>query len=99
MSSPISPISSGGFSPAIIQSLTGTSRPGALQSVLESAIGRVEEPRNTASRSVDRFLAGGNQELHGTVLATQGAELAFELLLEVRNKVVEAYQEVMRMQM
>ncbi|MGC9969629.1 MAG: flagellar hook-basal body complex protein FliE [Bryobacteraceae bacterium] len=99
MSSPISPISPGGLSPAIIQSPTGTSRAADFQSVLESAIGRVEELRNTASQSVERFLAGENAELHETVLATQRAELAFELFLEVRNKVVQAYQEVMRMQM
>lgn len=99
MSSPISPIYPGGLSQVLIQSPAGTSRPGAFQSVLENAIGRVEELRNTASQSVDRFLAGGNEELHGTVLTTQRAELAFELFLEVRNKVVQAYQEVMRMQM
>jgi flagellar hook-basal body complex protein FliE len=33
------------------------------------------------------------------VLATQRAELAFDLFLEMRNKVVQAYQEIMRMQM
>ena len=99
MSSPISPVSLGGFSPASIRSPAGTSQPGAFQSALESAIGRVEELRTTASQSVERFLTGENEELHGTVLATQRAELAFELFLQVRNKVVQAYQEVMRMQM
>jgi len=37
--------------------------------------------------------------LHDTVLATQQAELAFELFMQARNKVVSAYQEIMRMQM
>jgi flagellar hook-basal body complex protein FliE len=36
--------------------------------------------------------------LHTTVLATQRAELSFDLFLQVRNKVVAAYQEIMRMQ-
>lgn len=99
MSSAISPISAGGLSPAIVQSPIGAGRPGAFQNVLESAIGRVEELRTTAGQSVERFLAGENEELHGTVLATQRAELAFELFLQLRNKVVQAYQEVMRMQM
>jgi len=99
MSSAITPISPGGLSPAIVPSLAESSSPGAFQSVLESAIGRVEDLRSTASQSVQRFLAEENEELHGTVLATQRAELAFELFLQVRNKVVAAYQEVMRMQM
>ena len=49
--------------------------------------------------SVNRFLAGENEEIHNVVLNTQRAELAFEAFLQVRNKVVNAYQEIMRMQM
>jgi len=37
--------------------------------------------------------------LHTAVLATQRAELFFQLFLQARNKVVDAYQEIMRMQM
>jgi flagellar hook-basal body complex protein FliE len=48
---------------------------------------------------VQQFLTGENEELHTTILATQKAELAFELGLQVRNKVVDAYQEIMKMQM
>jgi flagellar hook-basal body complex protein FliE len=47
---------------------------------------------------VERFLSGEGEELHTTVLATQRAELAFEMFLQARNKVVNAYQEIMRMQ-
>ncbi|MCL4851471.1 MAG: flagellar hook-basal body complex protein FliE, partial [Bryobacteraceae bacterium] len=42
--------------------------------------------------------SGEAEEVHQAVLATQQAELAFEMFLQVRNKVVQAYQEVMRMQ-
>jgi flagellar hook-basal body complex protein FliE len=48
---------------------------------------------------VERFLSGEGEELHQTVMATQQAELSFELFLQARNKVVSAYQEIMRMQM
>jgi flagellar hook-basal body complex protein FliE len=37
-------------------------------------------------------------ELHSTVLAAQKAELSFEMFLQMRNKVVQAYQEIMRSQ-
>jgi flagellar hook-basal body complex protein FliE len=74
-------------------------QPGEFQNVLSSAINSIESLQNNASDSVQKFLTGENEELHTTILATQKAELAFELGLQVRNKVVEAYQEVMKMQM
>ena len=52
-----------------------------------------------ASASVERFLSGEGEELHTPILATQRAELAFDLFLQTRNKVVSAYQEIMRMQL
>jgi flagellar hook-basal body complex protein FliE len=65
--------------------------------LLKEAIERVEGLRRNADESVMKLLAGENEEVHQTVLAVQQAELAFELFLEVRNKVVQAYQEIMRM--
>ncbi len=99
MSSPISPISTGVISPTILPSPPSGGTPGAFQNILDGAIGRVEQMRTTANQSVERFLAGEDEELHNTVLATQRAELSFELFLQMRNKVVQAYQEIMRMQM
>src|ERR1700736_6661837 len=72
---------------------------GAFRDVLSSAIQTVEASGNNASASVERFLSGEGEELHTTVIATQKAELSFELFLQTRNKVVSAYQEIMRMQM
>jgi flagellar hook-basal body complex protein FliE len=72
---------------------------GAFQDVLSSAIRGVEASGANASASVERFLSGEGEELHTTILATQKAELSFELFLQMRNKVVNAYQEVMRMPM
>ena len=76
--------------------LAGT---GGFQNVLSSAIQQVEAIGQNASLSVERFLAGEGEELHTTMLATQQAELSFDLFLQARNKVVNAYQEIMRMQM
>ena len=70
----------------------------SFQQVLASAISRVGESSKTASSAVSNYLAGGTQELHSTILATQKASLDFELLLQVRNKVVSAYDEIMKMQ-
>jgi flagellar hook-basal body complex protein FliE len=66
--------------------------------VLNNAIQQVEGSRTEANQSVQRLLGGDSEELHTTVLATQKAELEFEMMVQVRNKVVSAYQEIMRMQ-
>ena len=67
-------------------------------SVLEGAIDQVEQSRKNAATSIQQFLSGEKDELHSTVIASQNAELQFEMFLQVRNKVVSAYQEVMKMQ-
>jgi flagellar hook-basal body complex protein FliE len=93
-----------------IQAITGIALPdpirpagqaggGGFQDVFASAIKQVEGVGQTANASVERFLSGEGEELHTTVLAAQRAELTFDLFLQARNKVVSAYQEIMRMQM
>lgn len=72
--------------------------PGGFGSVLESAIGQVEGSRSAAAESVQDLLTGRNEELHTTMLAVERAELSFDLMVQVRNKVVQAYQEVMHLQ-
>ncbi|MGP8243223.1 MAG: flagellar hook-basal body complex protein FliE [Bryobacteraceae bacterium] len=84
--------------PHAVASTAAAAQSGDFQNVLSSAIGSIESLQNSASDSVQKFLTGQNEELHTTVLATQKAELAFELGLQVRNKVVDAYQEIMKMQ-
>lgn len=64
---------------------------------LRESVARVEGMRAHAGDAIGRMLAGEG-ELHQVAVAAQQAELAFELFLQVRNKVVQAYQEIMRMQ-
>jgi flagellar hook-basal body complex protein FliE len=72
---------------------------GGFQDVFASAVKKVEGMGQEASASVERFLAGEGEELHTAVLATQRAQLGLEMFLQARNKIVSAYQEIMRMQM
>jgi flagellar hook-basal body complex protein FliE len=98
MAIPILPIS-GAALPQAIGTAGQTGTTGGFQEVLSSAIQKVEAIGQNASLSVERFLSGEGEELHTTILATQQAELSFDLFLQARNKVVSAYQEIMRMQM
>lgn len=72
---------------------------GGFEGILNDAIQKVDQFHRTAGQSVERFLSGESEDLHRTVMDTQRAELALELFSQVRNKVVQAYQEVMRMQL
>jgi len=68
------------------------------QAILSRNINEIESLNQDATAAVQKFLTGENEELHTVALATQKAELAFDLGLQVRNKVVDAYQEIMKMQ-
>jgi flagellar hook-basal body complex protein FliE len=91
---PIAPIET----PAVSDSSPSGSG-SSFSEILSSAIGQVEGSRASAKQSVDRFLSGEGDDLHSTILASQRAELEFQMFMQVRNKVVSAYQEIMKMQM
>jgi flagellar hook-basal body complex protein FliE len=78
---------------------TSTAAGGAdFGSMLKSAINEVEKSHTTADTSIRNFLSGESGEIHSTILATQKAELQFDLFMQARNKAVSAYQEIMKMQ-
>jgi flagellar hook-basal body complex protein FliE len=98
MPGPILPVSPASISGAI-QPAGAPGSPGAFQDVFASAVQQVESLGNAASASVERFLSGEGEELHTAIMATNRAGLAFDMFLQTRNKVVSAYQEVMKMQL
>jgi flagellar hook-basal body complex protein FliE len=71
----------------------------SFKDILSSAVGEVENAHSSASKSVEQFLSGDGGDLHSTILATQRADLEFQMFMQVRNKVVSAYQEIMKMPM
>jgi len=83
----------------VSQSSTQSSTGSAFKDVLSSAINEVEGARAGANQTIDKFLAGEGEDLHSTVLASQRADLEFQMFMQVRNKVVSAYQEIMKMPM
>jgi flagellar hook-basal body complex protein FliE len=65
--------------------------------VLENMVSGVEQRQADAGAITRSVLLGENPNLHQSVIAMQEASIAFSLMVEVRNKVVESYQELMRM--
>lgn len=70
----------------------------AFQNVFNSAIHDIKSSRGEADRMVASWMNGEQTDIHQVATSIQKAELTFELALEVRNKMMQAYQDVMRMQ-
>ena len=71
----------------------------SFQSVLKNSIEGVNATQQTAESMAQAFEAGDpNTDLAGVMVAMQKASLSFQAMVQVRNKLVSAYQEVMSMQ-
>jgi len=78
-----------------------TSSPGkqsGFASSLASAIEQVEQLHTDAQTNAAEMMQSGGQDLHNVMIAVEKADIAFQLMMQVRNKIVNAYQEVSRLQ-
>lgn len=66
-------------------------------SVLESIVGEANESLNVADAATTSFARGEQHDLHGTMLALSQANIRLQLVNETRNHLLDAYREVMRM--
>jgi flagellar hook-basal body complex protein FliE len=67
--------------------------------VLQGALGGVNEAQNRSEDLTMRYAAGEPVDVHQMMIATQEANVSLQLASEVRNKIVEAYQELARISM
>jgi len=65
--------------------------------VLKNAISTVNDSQIASDKMTDKLVNGDNVELHDVMITAQKANITLNTALQVRNKVVEAYQEIMRM--
>jgi flagellar hook-basal body complex protein FliE len=66
--------------------------------VLKDAISTVNEVQRQSDLEIQKLMTGESQDLHATLIAVQKADLSFQMMMQVRNKIIQAYQEIMRMQ-
>jgi len=66
--------------------------------VFKNALKEVSTAQNVSDKKTDQLLTGEVKDVHEVMIASQKASLSLQMTMQVRNKVVEAYQEVMRMQ-
>jgi flagellar hook-basal body complex protein FliE len=67
-------------------------------SVLGRMVGEVNARQGVAADALNALQSGQNVSLHQAVIAMEEASVSFQLMVEVRNKLLESYQELMRMQ-
>ena len=65
---------------------------------IKNAVSKVNEAQHTADTLATKLAAGDAVEVHQAMIAMQKASMALQFSIQVRNKVIEAYQEIMRMQ-
>ncbi|WP_373898315.1 flagellar hook-basal body complex protein FliE [Haloimpatiens sp. FM7315] len=58
----------------------------------------INDKQIRADETTDSFIKGNEKNIHNVMLATQEARMSLDMAIEVRNKMVEAYQEINRMQ-
>ncbi|MGA2350758.1 MAG: flagellar hook-basal body complex protein FliE [Terracidiphilus sp.] len=73
-------------------------QPTPFADLMTDAIGQVDQLEGQAHTAVAGLMSGSGVDVHQAMIATQKASMAFELALSVRNKAVQAYQQVIGMQ-
>ncbi|NJM53199.1 MAG: flagellar hook-basal body complex protein FliE [Blastocatellia bacterium] len=67
-------------------------------SLVKGAVESINDTQKSAEQEISKAVTGESQDLHKTIIALQTADLKFQLGIQVRNKLLGAYEEVMRMQ-
>jgi len=70
----------------------------SFEDTLKDFLGDVNSMQNEADASIEKFVAGEVKDVHQVMAAVSEARTSFNLMLEIRTKTLEAYQELMRMQ-
>ena len=74
------------------------SSPAGFHEALDSAIHDIDHLGGQAQDKISQVLSGNGADVHSALIAVEKADLSFQLMMQVRNKIVSAYQEISRMQ-
>jgi len=70
----------------------------SFSSLLGKMVSEVDAQQQVSNQSVNALQSGANVPLHQAVISMEEANVSFQLMVEVRNRLLESYQEIMRMQ-
>lgn len=86
-----------GLQPALKQQSVKEGEGPSFNEVLKKAIAEVNGLEKEADRQIVELAAGRANNVHEAMIALQKADVSFKMLMEIRDKLVQAYQEIMRM--
>ncbi len=75
-----------------------TAAESGFREVLHSAIDDIQQLESAAQSKVSGVIEGTGTDVHSAMIAVEKADLSFQLMMQVRNKIVSAYEEISRMQ-
>jgi flagellar hook-basal body complex protein FliE len=89
----------GGASPISTAGLTKAKEAGGLDfgKVLQNSISQIQEMNTNAEASLEKLVAGEVQDIHQVMIAVEKANITFQTMMQLRNKLLEAYKEIMNM--
>jgi flagellar hook-basal body complex protein FliE len=80
------------------QSATAAASGGSFQNLLGEFVGEVNAKQIAAGDAIAGLMSGKNVSLHQAMISMEEASVSFQMMVEVRNKLLDSYQELMRMQ-
>ncbi|MDH3360678.1 MAG: flagellar hook-basal body complex protein FliE [Desulfobulbaceae bacterium] len=92
-------LSNGGVTAGINKSSGGEAGSGGFSKVLKEAISSVNNSQNEADEMMTGLASGKHANIHETMIAMEKADISFRLATKVQGKVLEAYKEIMRIQL
>ena len=77
---------------------TAGARASGFMNSLQQAISKTNDLQLEASQATEALMTGQTQNIHQTMVALQEADVSFQLMMQIRNKLVTAYEEIQRIQ-
>ena len=97
MSNTIQGVSQGGFGTELSKGSSSLQAPPGesdFMGTLRNAMDQVNQLQSEADGKVGQLLTGNGQDVHSAMIAVEKASLAFQMMVQVRNKIIQAYQQV-----
>ena len=94
----ISPVGSVGTITPPMDSAARVSGSGGFSNLVDRFLGGAAESHQAADASVRDLVIGRTENMHGVLMQVAQADLTFRMILEIRNRLIESYQDIMKMQ-
>ncbi len=84
---------------SVLEDIDGTKSQSSFSEMLAKSIGEVNNMQKEANVAIQKLASGESKNIHETMIAVEQAEIAFKTMNQVRRKVLDAYKQIMNMQM